>query len=73
MFAAGIGLMALFAYWDFARATFPVVPRRFVHNRTVVIATLIGALDFVSMLTLINYELLGNCVLMMYQLCAYAE
>lgn len=48
MFVAGIVLLTLFAIWDLRFASRPVIAPRFIRNRSVVIAGLIGFLDFVS-------------------------
>ncbi|TFK32582.1 hypothetical protein BDQ12DRAFT_728565 [Crucibulum laeve] len=40
--------VALRPLWEFKFAKFPVIARRFVMNRTVVCAALIGSLDFIS-------------------------
>ncbi|KAF7323193.1 hypothetical protein HMN09_00099800 [Mycena chlorophos] len=48
LFLLGIGLIPVFAWWDFRRAKSPVIPFRFVVNRSVVGSSLIGALDFMA-------------------------
>ncbi|EIN05327.1 MFS general substrate transporter [Punctularia strigosozonata HHB-11173 SS5] len=48
MLLAGVACLGFFGYWDFTHATYPVVAKRFVRNRTVVITTLVGAFDFMA-------------------------
>ncbi|KAF8212062.1 major facilitator superfamily domain-containing protein [Mycena galopus ATCC 62051] len=47
IFLLGLVFIPVFALWDFRWAKYPVIPFRFVVNRSVVGASLIGALDFV--------------------------
>jgi hypothetical protein len=47
IFLLGMILIPVFALWDFKWAKYPVIPFRFVVNRSVVGASLIGAFDFV--------------------------
>ena len=47
MLVLGVVLLFVFAYWDFKFARNPVIPFRFIKNRTVVIGSLIGFFDFV--------------------------
>lgn len=49
-----VGCVLLFgvAIWDFKFASYPAIPRRFVVNRSVMFASLIGFFDFVSLLRL---------------------
>ena len=51
MLVVGIVLLSLFAIWDLRFASRPVIAPRFIRNRSVVIASLIGFLDFVGLLT----------------------
>ncbi|KAJ7174007.1 major facilitator superfamily domain-containing protein [Mycena crocata] len=48
MFLVGTIFVPVFAFWDFRRAKYPVIPFRFVLNRSVVGASLIGAFDFMA-------------------------
>ncbi|KAG6908911.1 hypothetical protein DXG01_002792 [Tephrocybe rancida] len=48
MIVVGCVLVPVFAFYDFKFAEYPVIPRRFVMNRSVVIASAIGAFDFIS-------------------------
>ncbi|KAF9014214.1 drug:h+ antiporter [Cyathus striatus] len=48
MIVVGVVVIPLFLLWDLKFAKFPVVPKRFLRNRTVVLAAVIGALDFIS-------------------------
>lgn len=50
MVVVGCVLIPVYALWDLKYAHFPVIARRFVFNRSVVIACAIGALDFVRIL-----------------------
>ena len=47
MLVVGVVLLFVFAVWDFKFASRPVIPFRFVRNRTVVIGSLVGFFDFV--------------------------
>lgn len=47
MVVIGCVLLPVFVFWDFKFAKFPVVERRFIFNRSVVGAALIGFFDFV--------------------------
>lgn len=47
MLVIGGVLMALFALWDLRYASRPVIAPRFLRNKSVVIASLIGFFDFV--------------------------
>ena len=49
MLVLGIILLFVFAVWDFGYATRPVIPPRFIKNRTIVIAASVGFIDFVSL------------------------
>ncbi|KAJ6525618.1 drug:h+ antiporter [Mycena capillaripes] len=51
----GIVLIPVFAFWDFRWAKYPVIPFRFVANRSVVGASLIGALDFMAFYLTFTY------------------
>ncbi|KAK7020478.1 major facilitator superfamily domain-containing protein [Favolaschia claudopus] len=55
IFLLGILFIPIFAWWDFKRAKYPVVPFRFVVNRSVVGASLIGALDFMAFYLTFTY------------------
>jgi hypothetical protein len=44
----GILLLPVFLVYSWKFAKYPVVPKRFLQNKTVVLAALIGAFDFVS-------------------------
>jgi hypothetical protein len=48
MLVVGGVLIPVFVFWDFRIAKYPVIAPRFCVNRSVVIACLIGAFDFVS-------------------------
>ncbi|TFK33911.1 drug:h+ antiporter [Crucibulum laeve] len=48
MLVVGIVVIPMYVFWEFKFAKFPVIARRFVMNRTVVCAALIGSLDFIS-------------------------
>ena len=41
-------LIPVFLLWDFKTAKYPVIAPRFCFDRSVVLASLIGAFDFVS-------------------------
>jgi hypothetical protein len=47
MLVLGVVLLFVFAYWDLRVATQPVIAPRFLKNRSVVLASLIGFFDFV--------------------------
>ena len=44
----GILLLPVFLFYSWKFSKYPVVPKRFLQNKTVVLAALIGAFDFVS-------------------------
>jgi len=46
----GGALLPLYVLYEWKFAKYPVIPRRFVVNKTVVFAALIGAIDFVSVI-----------------------
>ncbi|KXN88953.1 Siderophore iron transporter 3 [Leucoagaricus sp. SymC.cos] len=48
MVVVGACLIPFYGLWDIKFAKYPVIPKRFVLNRSVVLASLIGAFDFVS-------------------------
>jgi len=48
MIVIGCLLIPVYCVWDLKFAKFPVIAHRFLHNRTVVLAALIGCFDFVS-------------------------
>ncbi|KAG1723279.1 major facilitator superfamily domain-containing protein [Suillus lakei] len=48
MLAVGVVLLGVFAIWDLRFASRPVIAPRFVRNRSVVCAALIGFFDFMS-------------------------
>ncbi|KAF8149148.1 drug:h+ antiporter [Crassisporium funariophilum] len=48
MIVVGFVLVPFYALWDLKYARHPVIARRFVFNRSVVIAAAIGAFDFIS-------------------------
>jgi len=50
MLVVGVVLLVVFAIWDLHFASRPVIAPRFVRNRSVVCASLIGFFDFVSFL-----------------------
>jgi len=52
MIVVGGVLIPIYALWDFKFAKYPVIAHRFVFNR-VVIASLIGAADFVCLVFLV--------------------
>ncbi len=51
MIVVGGVLIPVYALWDFKYAKFPVIPRRYAVNRSVVLASAIGAFDFVRIFT----------------------
>ncbi|KAJ7063498.1 major facilitator superfamily domain-containing protein [Mycena amicta] len=55
LFLLGLALIPVFAWWDFTRAKSPVIPFRFVVNRSVVGASVIGALDFMAFYLTFTY------------------
>ncbi|KAF5368687.1 hypothetical protein D9615_010309 [Tricholomella constricta] len=55
MLIVGGVLVPVFVWYDFKVAQYPVIARRFVFNRSVVIAALIGALDFASFYLTFTY------------------
>ncbi|KAH7884054.1 major facilitator superfamily domain-containing protein [Phlebopus sp. FC_14] len=55
MLAVGVLFLFLFAYWDLRIAKRPVIAPRFVRNRTVVFAALIGFFDFMSFYLTFTY------------------
>ncbi|KAJ7273294.1 hypothetical protein C8J57DRAFT_1506822 [Mycena rebaudengoi] len=55
MFLLGIILIPIFAMWDFGWAKYPVIPRRFVVNKSVVGASVIGFFDFMSFYLTFTY------------------
>ncbi|KAJ7685349.1 drug:h+ antiporter [Mycena polygramma] len=55
IFLLGIILIPVFGIWDFRWAKYPVIPFRFVVNRSVVGASLIGALDFMAFYLTFTY------------------
>ncbi|KAJ7172314.1 drug:h+ antiporter [Mycena filopes] len=55
IFLLGIALIPVFAWWDFKQAKYPVIPFRFVVNRSVVGASIIGALDFMAFYLTFTY------------------
>lgn len=48
MLAIGIVFLFMFAYWDLRVATRPVIAPRFLKNKSVIFAALIGFFDFVG-------------------------
>lgn len=48
MLVTGVILLFVFAAWDFGYASRPVIPPRFIKNKTIVIAASVGFIDFVS-------------------------
>ncbi|KAL1694641.1 major facilitator superfamily domain-containing protein [Schizophyllum commune] len=58
-----VGCVLLFgvAIWDFKFASYPAIPRRFVMNRSVMFASLIGFFDFISFY--LNYAYLYSFIL----------
>lgn len=55
MLVVGVVLIPVYGFWDFKFAKYPVIPKRFVFNRAIAIASLIGAFDFVRSLSLISF------------------
>lgn len=55
MFVVGIVLLVMFAVWDLRYASRPVIAPRFVRNRSVVCAALIGFFDFMSFFLTYTY------------------
>ncbi|KAF9229770.1 MFS general substrate transporter [Gyrodon lividus] len=55
MLVVGIFLLFVFAYWDLRVAKRPVIAPRFVKNRSVVFASLIGFFDFMSFYLTFTY------------------
>ena len=55
MEVVGIVLIPAYLFWEWKFAKYPVVPKRFVTNKAVVIASLIGAFDFVRLTTSYPY------------------
>lgn len=55
MFVMGIVLLVMFAVWDLRYASRPVIAPRFVRNRSVVCAALIGFFDFMSFFLTYTY------------------
>lgn len=48
MLVVGIVVLPIFAAWDFRFSKYPIVPRRFLINRSIMFASGIGFFDFVS-------------------------
>lgn len=48
MIVIGCALIPFYILWDFKFASYPVIARRFLLNRSVIIACAVGAFDFVS-------------------------
>lgn len=48
MIVVGFVVIPIFAIWEVRFSKYPILPRRFVFNRAVAIASLIGFFDFVS-------------------------
>ncbi|KAH7919716.1 MFS general substrate transporter [Leucogyrophana mollusca] len=55
MLAVGVVLLAVFVFWDLYIAKHPVIAPRFLRNRSVVFASLIGFFDFVSFYLTFTY------------------
>ncbi|GLB36915.1 putative major facilitator superfamily protein [Lyophyllum shimeji] len=55
MLVIGCVLAPLFVFYDFKFAQYPVIVRRFVFNRSVILASIIGALDFVAFYITFTY------------------
>ncbi|KAG2353161.1 major facilitator superfamily domain-containing protein [Suillus spraguei] len=55
MLVVGVVLLAVFAVWDLRYASEPVIAARFVRNRSVVCAALIGFFDFMSFFLTFTY------------------
>ncbi|KAF7338159.1 hypothetical protein MVEN_02040800 [Mycena venus] len=55
IFFLGLIFIPIFVLWDFRWAKYPVIPFRFVVNRSVVGASLIGALDFMAFYLTFTY------------------
>lgn len=47
MIVIGCILVPVYAVWDTKFAKYPVIPVRFIRNRSIFFAALIGAFDFV--------------------------
>lgn len=47
MLVLGVVFLFVFVYWDLRVATRPVIAARFLRNRSVVFASIIGFFDFV--------------------------
>ena len=50
MLVVGVASLFAFAYWDMKVAKRPVIPPRFVRNRSIVFASFVGFFDFVSLI-----------------------
>ena len=48
MCIAGAVVLPLLIFWEIKYASFPIVPKRFLLNRTVLCAIIINFFDFVS-------------------------
>jgi len=48
MLVIGVVFLFMFAYWDLRIATQPVIVPRFLKNKSVILASLIGFFDFVG-------------------------
>lgn len=60
MLIVGIVLIPAFLLYEFKVARYPVIARRFVFNRSVVIASLISSLDFVGLFTMSTVAEIGS-------------
>lgn len=60
MLAIGVTLLAFFAVWDLRHASRPVIAPRFIRNRSIVIASLIGFFDFVRVFFYLLEKFLAN-------------
>ncbi|KAI9572565.1 MFS general substrate transporter [Boletus coccyginus] len=55
MLVIGVVFLFIFAYWDLRIATQPVIAPRFLKNRSVILASLIGFFDFMSFYLTFTY------------------
>ncbi|KIJ51356.1 hypothetical protein M422DRAFT_43910 [Sphaerobolus stellatus SS14] len=55
MIVVGFVVIPIFAVWEAKFAKFPVFPRRFLSNRSAIIASAIGFLDFISFYLSFSY------------------
>lgn len=48
MCISGVVVLPLLIFWEIKYASFPIVPKRFLLNRTVLCAIIINFFDFIS-------------------------